>query len=119
MLKQSVQEIISADEFLDVTFALVGGEDFMVLFPAMEPEAVFETCEEIRREIERRPVLSAAGTFHITVSIGVALRRETDFSFDSLYSSADRALYEAKSSGRNRVCLDESGPLSHQDLTGT
>jgi len=64
MLTQSVQEIISADGSVDVIFARVGGEEFMVLFPALEPEAVFETCEEIRREIQRRPVLSAAGTFH-------------------------------------------------------
>jgi diguanylate cyclase (GGDEF)-like protein len=119
MLTQSVQEIISADASRDMTIARVGGEEFMLLFPAMEPEAVFEKCEEIRREIARRPVLSPAGTFGITVSIGVALRKETDISFDSLYSSADKALYEAKSSGRNRVCRDESGPLPHKGLTGS
>ncbi|MBY3129798.1 sensor domain-containing diguanylate cyclase [Rhizobium laguerreae] len=117
MLTQTVQEIISAHASRDMTFARVGGEEFMVLFPAMAPKAVFETCEQIRSEIERGPVLSAAGTFQITVSIGVALRRETDASFDGLYSSADKALYEAKASGRNRVCLDESGPLPHKGLT--
>ncbi|WP_210167013.1 sensor domain-containing diguanylate cyclase [Rhizobium acidisoli] len=108
MLTQSIQAVIEADPSLNATLARVGGEEFMILLPGMAPEAVHETCEQIRLEIERRHVLSTAGTFQITVSIGVAWRNEMDSSFDILYSKADSALYEAKAVGRNRVCFDDS-----------
>jgi diguanylate cyclase (GGDEF)-like protein len=107
-LTQAIKEIIAANTSLGVTLARVGGEEFMILFPDMAPEAVLEMCERIRAGIERRAVLSVAGTFGITVSIGVALWKETDVSFDTLYSRADKALYEAKAAGRNRVSVNES-----------
>ncbi|PDS77627.1 sensor domain-containing diguanylate cyclase [Rhizobium sp. L43] len=117
-LTQSIQAIIAADTSREMTFARVGGEEFMILFPTMKPEAVFEVCEQIRREIEQKPILSAAGTFRITVSVGVALQQEADGSFDVLYSNADKALYQAKSSGRNRVCGLDSEPASRRGSTG-
>ena len=109
-LTQSIQTLIAAESAHEMTFARVGGEEFMILFTAMEPAAVVEMCEQIRRDIEQRPVLSTAGSFKITVSIGVAAQGQTEGSFDTLYSNADRALYEAKSAGRNRVCRDEAKP---------
>ncbi|TCV75932.1 sensor domain-containing diguanylate cyclase [Neorhizobium sp. S3-V5DH] len=118
-LTQSVQEFIAAEAAHKMTFARVGGEEFMILFTATEPEAVVEVCEQIRREIEKRLVLSTAGSFKITVSIGVAVQNQTDSSFDTLYSSADRALYEAKSAGRNRVCRHDAGPQPRGRSTAT
>ncbi|WP_105441312.1 sensor domain-containing diguanylate cyclase [Neorhizobium sp. T25_13] len=118
-LTQSIQALIAAEAANRMTFARVGGEEFTILFRAMAPEAVFEMCEQIRRHIEQRPVLSTAGTFKITVSIGMAVQTQTDGSFDTLYSNADRALYEAKSTGRNRVCRDGAKPHSPRALTAT
>ncbi|WP_158693557.1 sensor domain-containing diguanylate cyclase [Neorhizobium alkalisoli] len=118
-LTQSIQEIIAAETACEMTFARVGGEEFMLLFAATEPDRVFEICERVRREIEQRPVLSMAGTFRITVSIGVALKNEKDNSFDVLFSNADKALYAAKSAGRNRVCRDEPKSQSRRGLTAT
>ncbi len=117
-LTQSIHEILGVGASQDLTFARVGGEEFMILFPVMAPEAVLDICERIRREIEQRPVLSGAGTFRITASIGVTLQGEVDPSFDALYSNADRALYEAKSTGRNRVCWDEATPKPLQQAMG-
>jgi diguanylate cyclase (GGDEF)-like protein len=115
-LTRSIQDTVAAVASREITFARVGGEEFMILFPGMEPEAVFSMCEHIRHEIEQRPVLSAAGTFQITASIGVTLQTETDNSFDAVYSNADTALYQAKSAGRNRVCWHENtGILSTSD----
>jgi len=117
-LTGSIQEIIAADPSSEMTFARVGGEEFMIVFPAVEPAKVLKICEQVRREIEERPVLSAAGTFRMTVSIGLAWQRAADSSFDALYSNADKALYEAKSAGRNRVRQDEREPELRQSLTG-
>ncbi|PDS78090.1 hypothetical protein CO654_33480 [Rhizobium sp. L18] len=107
-LTQTIQKVIGVDALSDVTFARVGGEEFMILFPASAPKAVFEMCEEIRKEVELRPILSTSGTFRIAVSIGVALRKASDSSFDTFYSRADKALYRAKLAGRNRVHVDEA-----------
>lgn len=119
-LTQSVQEIIALVTSCEITFARVGGEEFMILFSGAKPEAVFDVCERIRHAIEQRPVLSTAGPFRITVSIGVALRMETDTSFDVLYSNADKALYGAKSNGRNRICasVPELRPRANSRETG-
>lgn len=119
VLTQSIQELIAAEAAHEMTFARVGGEEFMILFAGMEPEAVVETCERVRREIEKRPVLSTAGSFKITVSIGVAVRTQRDSSFDTLYSNADSALYEAKAAGRNRVHRDQTKPPSPRALIAT
>ena len=76
-----------------------GGEEFLVILDNTSPEAAIKVAEKIRRSVER-------GTLHdnipVTISIGVAHKRDFD-TFDSLMNRADKALYEAKISGRNRV----------------
>ncbi|MBP0574269.1 diguanylate cyclase, partial [Mycobacterium tuberculosis] len=61
-------------------------------------------AQEWRKRIEQMRI--AGVPFPITISIGVA-RSSAGESLDSLYARADRALYVAKTSGRNRVVADE------------
>ena len=58
--------------------------------------------EQLRVAIEAQPLSG----LEVTMSFGVsASERGTDFEFDSVLAQADEALYEAKRSGRNRVCV--------------
>jgi diguanylate cyclase (GGDEF)-like protein len=79
--------------------ARIGGEEFAILLRATELDGAHRQAERLRTEIERlnwpnRP---------ITVSIGVAATNGLTQTAYGLLSAADRALYEAKRSGRNRV----------------
>lgn len=80
------------------TLARIGGEEFAVLLPAKEAEAVFETAERLRAAVET----IALPEGYLTTSLGVALWNREE-SFDAWYQRADTALYRAKTGGRNRV----------------
>jgi two-component system cell cycle response regulator len=82
-----------------------GGEEFVVVMPDTSAEIAQKVAERIRAEIAMTPfVVGRAGTtVPLTVSVGVSsLKRGADTVLD-LLKRADLALYEAKSSGRNRV----------------
>ncbi|HHW4400959.1 TPA: diguanylate cyclase [Aeromonas hydrophila] len=76
-----------------------GGEEFVLLLPKEDETAQQQRCEQIIRSL-------AAQDMHgigITVSMGL-VRCEHSWHFDTLFSQADRALYQAKREGKNRVC---------------
>jgi diguanylate cyclase (GGDEF)-like protein len=78
--------------------ARIGGEEFAVILPQTSAEGAKTLLERIRKTVED-------STFEprITCSIGVAESRlKAD---DLLFKCADKALYDAKESGRNRVCV--------------
>jgi diguanylate cyclase (GGDEF)-like protein len=81
-----------------------GGEEFVVIMGNTGRDGSLLLAERIRRGIERMEVLVPQCRFPVTVSLGVAsLNGKEDG--NSLFERADQALYEAKASGRNRVCL--------------
>ena len=87
---------------------VMGGEEFVIVLPGVNPEDAIANAERIRSAVEAlsivNSVASPAGT--LTVSIGVASRVPTaSDSPDHLLRAADAALYEAKHQGRNRVCF--------------
>jgi len=84
----------------------IGGEEFAILLPETEQDEAVEVAERLRAAIASAKVPLESGLpLHFNVSIGVASLVTRDDNMDVLLNQADRALYEAKNSGRNRVCL--------------
>jgi diguanylate cyclase (GGDEF)-like protein len=81
----------------------LGGEEFAVALMETDMPAALETAERLRREIAAEPFQVAAGKIEVTVSVGVATRRGKDDNAAQLLSLADKAMYLAKTGGRNRV----------------
>ena len=81
----------------------LGGEEFAVALMETDMPAALETAERLRREIAAEPFQVAAGKIQVTVSVGVATRRSRDDNAAQLLSLADKAMYLAKTGGRNRV----------------
>lgn len=99
-----------------------GGEEFTVLFPGQEIEEAMEQLDTVREEIANldfvirgpgrprkrpdkpRPRRRRATRAHIRVSAGVAERNRRNSAPEDVLRAADKALYKAKSQGRNRVC---------------
>ncbi|MEM8570108.1 MAG: PleD family two-component system response regulator [Pseudomonadota bacterium] len=85
--------------------ARFGGEEFFVALPDSDQDAAASAAERIRRAIEDTafPLPENGGEAHVTVSIGVAISDGHEDDAEAVIRRADRALYEAKSGGRNRV----------------
>lgn len=89
--------------------ARLGGEEFCAVLCGIPHDKSLEKLESLRRLIAGFPLPTAAGTLHVTVSIGaVSARLEGSLAFDELSRLADRALYESKGAGRNRTTLTQS-----------
>lgn len=97
----------SVREREDVPFRF-GGDEFGVLFRGMDLQSCLVACERIRSRFE-------AGNAHgCTVSIGVA-RYCPGESAEAMFAASDRALYQAKAGGRNRVVHAVGGPGDRDD----
>lgn len=83
----------------------VGGEEFVVVLPGAAADDARQVAERMRQAVHASPAAdTAAGPVAFSVSIGVATST-ADASLDDLLARADRALYRAKSEGRDRVCV--------------
>ena len=88
--------------------ARLGGEEFIVLLPGLEPALCADIAERIRCAVEAMelPHLGRGTRGLVTVSAGVAsLAAEPSSAPASLFVAADVALYQAKQMGRNQVCI--------------
>ncbi|MFP3340874.1 GGDEF domain-containing protein [Halomonas sp. SIMBA_159] len=83
--------------------ARIGGEEFCVLVPDTEEDGIMKLAERLRQKVSELTHQQLSITTSITVSIGVAVSRQKEVTFQHLYARADKALYQAKSHGRNRV----------------
>lgn len=81
----------------------LGGEEFGILLPGTDQEGAVLFAERFRNYVADTPALCDDVTVPLTVSIGVALFGTGDTAVDSIMARADKALYRAKSNGRNRV----------------
>lgn len=85
----------------------MGGEEFAILFPETGRLQALETAERLRQAVANTEVQITQGkSVHFAVSIGVAFFAAADVNVDAILKRADAALYEAKNTGRNRVCSE-------------
>ncbi|SDY09353.1 GGDEF domain-containing protein [Salimicrobium album] len=83
-----------------------GGEEFTVILLDCPTDRAVQIGERIRESVENHSFLLTTGeTISVTVSVGVACYGETTKSPEALLNDADEALYEAKRTGRNKVCV--------------
>ncbi len=86
--------------------ARYGGEEFALILVRAPEKGAFNTLERIRQAVEQNKFLSPTGDFSITISVGICSNKNPDAkSKDELVRLADKALYQAKSKGRNQVCI--------------
>ncbi|OEG75249.1 hypothetical protein BEL05_02615 [Shewanella colwelliana] len=81
-----------------------GGEEFILLMPSTEIEQAKEVCDQLRLLISKENFFVEERCLSITMSVGVAGFRNAE-EIKSALTLADKALYRAKQSGRDRVCV--------------
>ncbi|TFH88182.1 GGDEF domain-containing protein [Billgrantia azerbaijanica] len=87
------------------TVTRIGGEEFCILMPDTEADGALELAERIRQRVTGLDEETLGVPSTLTVSLGLATGSGPESDFDGLYSRADRALYLAKTNGRNCIEL--------------
>lgn len=86
--------------------ARLGGDELALMMNGCSPDAAERRARQIHRAVRSAPLeLPDGRRIPLTVSVGVAHAAGHAGDVDSLYSTADGALYEAKRAGRERVSL--------------
>ena len=105
VLRQLSQLLQSSVRTVDYV-ARYGGEELVIVLPEMEAEEATEMAERLRVIVESaRFTISDDQTTSVTVSIGVATFPTHGMQTEQLFTTADRAMYNAKQNGRNQVFL--------------
>ena len=102
VIKMLANKLISRVRESDIA-ARFGGEEFAIILPNTDLKSASEVAETIRLEVEQ---IKYNDNLHFTISIGVSeLNHEDTKSVTEALNNSDKALYEAKASGRNRVSI--------------
>jgi diguanylate cyclase (GGDEF)-like protein len=97
VVAQTMKAAVRAGDFV----GRYGGEEFVVVLPDTGPDGALAAMEKVRAAIAQISLPSVDRA--ITASIGLAMLPGDGMDTDTLVRNADRALYDAKSKGRNRV----------------
>ncbi|WP_410498832.1 diguanylate cyclase [Chitinibacter sp. S2-10] len=99
----------------------LGGEEFAILLPETSLAQAIEVAERVRNTVENRLIRTSSGQLiSVSISVGIAERVDPDEDITPFMMRADRALYRAKNTGRNRVCTDpEMTPPKMDDPANT
>ena len=83
----------------------LGGEEFGILLPETEMEGALSSANRLREVVDEHTFRYENISIHITISLGAAQYAPHHTNRLDFFESADKALYRAKSEGRNRVCV--------------
>lgn len=90
--------------------ARYGGEEFVFVLPETGLENACMLAERLRKRVEEHNFSVGSHELKVSISAGVASLSEAEAEPAELLKFADKALYKAKETGRNRVCRQESEP---------
>jgi diguanylate cyclase (GGDEF)-like protein len=85
----------------------IGGEEFALLLPEASLDSAAAAAERLRRLIADCPISAGDDRIQVTISVGAGACHDETCTIEQLLKEADIALYQAKRSGRNRVCSFE------------
>jgi diguanylate cyclase (GGDEF)-like protein len=81
-----------------------GGEEIILLLVGADKENGFYVADYIRQKIENKKIKTAKGFINVTISGGVVdFKKEKDF--EKVFKLADKALYKAKKTGKNKIVI--------------
>jgi two-component system, cell cycle response regulator len=108
VLDEFAKRISSNIRSIDLA-ARYGGEEFVIVMPETDLEFARFIAERLRRTISDQPFkISPDKEIRVTVSIGVSIVGNMHNTAETLLAEADKALYRAKDTGRNKVCGPDS-----------
>lgn len=90
------------------TVARMGGDEFVIVMPEFRTVEDVERCGRQIMHNASQPVRVGERDIHLTLSVGIALFPEGGRSAEELLRNADAAMYSAKDSGRNSLCIFDS-----------
>ncbi len=102
VLKYATHQIVKGLRESDMA-ARYGGEEFLVLLPETKKSEAEVIAERIRTAVSSAPVPIGAQSLYITISIGLTCCKDGECTAEEMVRNADRNLYRAKKSGRNKV----------------
>ena len=82
--------------------ARTGGEEFLLVLPNEDSDSAFVIAERLRKQVK---ATSMPKVGHITISIGIAIWPQHNDDIDQVYKCADKALYHAKETVRNKTVI--------------
>ncbi|MDI6101212.1 GGDEF domain-containing protein [Actinoplanes sp. NEAU-A12] len=100
---QHVAELLEEAAVGSAIAARMGGEEFLLVYPGVDADEAAVRCERLRLRIRAHGWEPITGTLPVTTSIGITTAVEGRSTFTALLAVADRNLYAAKRSGRDRV----------------
>ncbi|MBI5590900.1 MAG: diguanylate cyclase [Deltaproteobacteria bacterium] len=115
ILQQTVKVIFSHIRGSDMLIRY-GGEEFLIILPDVDSDALLSIGEKIRLAIaEHEFDLPNGGKLHKTISVGIAEYPKHGETINKVIKFSDVALYEAKNQGRNRVVLFNPGMWTEEE----
>jgi two-component system cell cycle response regulator len=84
-----------------------GGDEFIIILPDTDDKKAYEIIERLRREFDNKPVYIDGEELHVTFSAGIKQITGKERNIEQIINDADKAMYQAKKGGRNKVVVYE------------
>jgi two-component system cell cycle response regulator len=105
VLRETAVRLRKAVREIDVV-ARYGGEEFLLVLPSTNFSGALSVADRVWRAVGDEPYSLPNGSERVSISLGVAVFPSRDInSKDALIKAADKALYQAKDDGRDRICV--------------
>jgi diguanylate cyclase (GGDEF)-like protein len=116
VLQEAIRRVAGAMRTYDA-IGRYGGEEFVIVLPGLTESAAVHFAERLRERVAAEPIVYADAMIHVTMSLGVVHDGPAMSSAAEMLLAADKALYQAKDSGRNRVAIYSPGMTAQEVQT--